>query len=442
MDDLLRLITLQDSNTRVVLLSTTVLGVAAGVVGVLAMLRRRSLLGDAMSHAALPGVCAAYLVLGERSFWGFMVGAVVAGLCAVGFVQAVRTFTRVKEDAAIAIAIGGFFGVGIVLSRVIQNQTGGGNKAGLDGFLFGQAASMVRQDAWAIGGVSAAALIATSVFYKELKAVCFDAGFAAGQGWPTKSIDFGLMALVCVCTVVGLPAVGVVLMVAMLVIPGAAARFWSDRLGVVMVIAGVIGGGAGLMGTVLSAVMGESGGGGGGRVARGWPTGPMIVLVAALVFVVSLVASPGRGVAAMWLRRARMRRKMGVQHVLRDAYESLEERGDFGREWDALALAGTARVDVGSLRRAERAGLLERRGERWALTPGGQREAAHLVRIHRLWETYLIEHADIAPDHVDRDADEIEHVLAPEVVRELEEKLRLAGRMPRSPHPIGEGGAA
>lgn len=133
---------------------------------------------------------------------------------------------------------------------------------------------------------------------------------------------------------------------------------------------------------------------------------------------------------------------MGVQHVLRDAYESLEERGDFGREWDALALAGTARVDVGSLRRAERAGLLERRGERWALTPGGQREAAHLVRIHRLWETYLIEHADIAPDHVDRDADEIEHVLAPEVVRELEEKLRLAGRMPRSPHPIGEGGAA
>ena len=440
--EFLRLLTLQDVNTRVVLVGATVLGIASGVIGSLAVLRRRSLVGDAVAHAALPGVCVAYMVVGERDFAAFMLGATVFGVLAAAFVALVRAHTRVKEDAAIALAIGGFFGLGIVLSRIIQNQPGG-NRAGLDSFIFGKAASMVRDDAAMILAVSGSVLIITGLLYKEFKLLCFDRDFAAGQGWPTFSLDLLLMALICVCTVVGLPAVGVVLMVALLVIPSVAARFWTDRLGVMVLLSGLFGGAAGLLGTVLSATVPAPS----GALSRGWPTGPLIVLVAAGVFLVSLLASPGRGLLADLVRRAALRRRIGVQNLLRDVYEALEPGNDLRAPWRAELVSRDGRARESALRWAGRDGLVVRTGDQWALSERGAREAVRVVRVHRLWELYLIEQADIAADHVDRDADQIEHVLSPEVIAQLESRLELAGRLPgtraatvavpSSPHPIG-----
>jgi manganese/zinc/iron transport system permease protein len=323
MHDFFRLITLQDGNTRVVLLGATVLGIAAAIVGCFAVLRKRSLVGDAVAHAALPGICLAYFIVGDRSFIAFLIGALLMGVLATAFVSLIRSTTRVKEDAAIAIAIGGFFGLGVALSRMIQNEPSG-NRAGLDGFIFGKAASMVRQDAQLILVAAAVVVGIVLLLYKEFKVLCFDTNFAAGQGWPTLLLDLVLMALVCVCTVVGLPAVGVVLVVALLVIPSVAARFWTDKLSTLIIIAGTIGGLSGMLGTALSAVVPAPA----GSLTRGWPTGPVIVLVAAGMFIISLLAAPKRGLIADFIRRRSLRRRIAIQNLLRDAYETLEAGGD------------------------------------------------------------------------------------------------------------------
>ncbi|MFN0010108.1 MAG: iron chelate uptake ABC transporter family permease subunit [Phycisphaerales bacterium] len=443
-DQLVRLLTLQDANTRVVLIGTMLLGIASAVIGSFAVLRRRSLVGDAVAHAALPGVCLAFMVVGDRNFAAFMVGALVLGIAAAAFIAFVKGATRIKEDAAIGLAIGGFFGVGIVLSRVIQNQPSG-NRAGLDSFIFGKAASMVAEDAWLIAGVAAVVLVAVAVLYKEFKVLCFDRDFAASQGWPAMALDLSLMLLVCICTVAGLPAVGVVLMVSLLVIPPAAARFWTHRLGTMVILAGVFGGLAGVLGTALSATIPAPASG----LSRGWPTGPLITLVAAAFFIVSLVAAPRRGILADVLRRAALRRRIADQNLLRNVYEMLEPGGNLSAPWTAASLArGRASLSRGSggpMRAALRSGLVLRHaaggGEGFVLSPAGQAAAARVVRVHRLWEMFLITQADIAVDHVDRDADQIEHVLSPETLAGLEAQLAASGRVPLgvpdSPHSTG-----
>ncbi|MCC6949809.1 MAG: metal ABC transporter permease [Phycisphaerales bacterium] len=430
MDQLIRLLTLQDANTRTVLLGTTLLGVASGVVGVFAVLRKRSLVADAVAHASLPGVCVAYLVIGDRSFAGFMLGAIAMGLLAGGFIAFVRAATRTKEDAAIGLAVGGFFGLGIALSRIIQS-TPGGTKAGLDGFIFGKAASMVSTDAMLIGVVAAVVLLGCGLMFKEFRMVCFDREFASGQGWPTLRIDLLLMGLVCVCTVAGLPAVGVVLMVSLIVIPAAAARFWTERLTPMVLIAGVIGGMCGLLGTALSATLPAPEGG----LSRGWPTGPVITLVGTAIFVFSLLLAPERGVVAVALRRWKLRRRIASQNLLRSVYEHLERGGDLGGAWTPEVLnSASARC----LPAAKRAGFVEPVGGGLVLTRAGRAAAARVVRAHRLWEMFLISGASLPTDHVDRDADEIEHHLSPELLAQLEARLAAEGRLPagvpRSPH--------
>lgn len=446
-DQLLRLLTLQDTNTRIVVAGAATLGVVAAIVGSFAVLRRRSLVGDAVAHAALPGICLAYFVVGGRSFGAFLLGALACGVLAVAFVSFVKTRTRIKEDAAIALAIGGFFGMGIALSRIIQNRPEG-NRAGLDSFIFGKAASMVGSDARLILLVALALLAIVLLLFKEFKLLCFDREFAATQGWPAATLDLLLMALICVCTVVGLPAVGVVLMVALLIIPASAARFWTDRLGVMVVIAAFIGGASGLLGTVLSATVPASS----GSLSRGWPTGPLIVLVASGLFAVSLLAAPRRGLIADLVRQWSLRRRVAMQNLLRDAYERLESAGDLGAAWRAGDLSRARAVSPGLLRRAARAGLIRPAPTGYALTAAGQAAAVQVVRAHRLWELFLIEQADIAADHVDRDADQIEHVLPANVIATLEQRLRERGRtpvpaglpIPASPHDTGSraGGGA
>lgn len=436
-DDLLRLLTLRDANTRVVLLGAGLLGLAAGVIGTFALLRRRALVGDAVAHASLPGVCIAFLIIGDRSFPALLAGALVIGALGAGLISIVRHATRIKEDAAIGIVIGGFFGLGVVLSRVIQDQPGG-NKAGLDSFIFGKAASMVRADALTITIVAVVILLCVAILYKELKLLCFDHDFAASQGWPAARLDLLIVALLCICTVAGLPAVGIVLIVALLVIPPAAARFWTDRLGVMVAIAGGIGLIAGVLGTALSATIPAPA----HALTRGWPTGPMIVLVATTGFIVSLVGAPRRGLAAAMIVHLRLRSRTALQHVLRSAYEHGERIKDFSKPWTRADLA---RASHHGLKLARRHGFISSNGDQSVLTTSGRAEAARVVRAHRLWELFLMEHAEVAADHVDRSADEIEHVLPDLLVEKLESRLAREGRLPAtipaSPHPLNGGGS-
>jgi manganese/zinc/iron transport system permease protein len=302
MAELLRLLSLQDSSTRVVMLSTAGLAIAAALVGSLAMLRRRALVGDAVAHASLPGICLAWMVAGERSLAVLLLGAFVLGLACMAIMVLVQRLTKARADATTAMAISGFFGLGIVLSRMIQNQPGG-NRAGLDGFLFGKAASVVTSDAWLVLTVAAIAVTIVLALRKEFGLLCFDRDYAVGIGRPVHGLDALLLVLIALVTVAGLPSVGVVLVVALLVIPPAAARCWSASLGPMLAVAAAFGAVSAIIGTGLSAALPPPG----GAVGGGWPTGPMIVLTAAALFVVSLLLAPERGLLAAAWRRPRRR---------------------------------------------------------------------------------------------------------------------------------------
>jgi manganese/zinc/iron transport system permease protein len=280
-------------NTLVVLVGVGLLGTAAGLVGTFATLRRRALVGDALAHAALPGLCVAFLVIGERWLPGLLLGALLSGLLGVGVIAFLRRFTRIKEDAAIGIVLSVFFGLGIVLSQMIQKQTTTGSKAGLDSYILGKTAGIVLADVQLIAGVSLLALLTLLLLYKEAKLLIFDPDFARVQGWPVVLIDFILMGLLAVVVVIGLPAVGVVLMAALLILPGSAARFWSERFGVVLTLAALFGLAMGVVGALLSAA------------AENLPTGPVIVLVGATIFLVSALFAPRRGLVARLIERRR-----------------------------------------------------------------------------------------------------------------------------------------
>jgi manganese/zinc/iron transport system permease protein len=238
-------------NTLVVLLGTGTLGLASGVVGAFAVLRRRSLVGDAVAHSALPGLAIAFMLSGERHFAFMLVGALVAGLIGGFLITWLQQNTRIKADAAIGIVLSVLFGLGIVLSRIVQDDPSG-RQAGLDSFLLGKTAGMISQDLLLISIVALNAIAIVALLYKEFKVISFDPHFASAEGLPVLFLDSLLMGLLVVITVIGLPAVGVVLMAALLIIPGVSARFWTDRLHRMIWLAGLFGLLTGAAGTYLS----------------------------------------------------------------------------------------------------------------------------------------------------------------------------------------------
>jgi manganese/zinc/iron transport system permease protein len=293
-----------DPNIRWILLATMLLGVSSGVLGSFAYLRKQSLMGDALSHAALPGVCIAFMLTGIKSLWFFMIGAGVAGAIATFGIGFITRHSRIKQDAALAIVLSAFFGLGIMLLTRIQ-QSGSGSQAGLDKFLFGQAAAMVQADVYTMTALALMLIAVCALFFKHFKLISFDAGFARMIGYPTGALEQLLMLLLVVAVVVGIQAVGVVLMAAMLITPAVAARYWTDRLGVMVVLAGLFGAASGVLGTLVS------------TVANQLPTGPLAVLAATAIFVVSVLFAPRRGLVAKRLQQARVKRDVRREQASR-----------------------------------------------------------------------------------------------------------------------------
>ncbi|MHC5005005.1 MAG: metal ABC transporter permease [Planctomycetota bacterium] len=244
-------------NTRLVVLSTTALGVAAGLVGTFLLLRKRALMGDALSHATLPGIAVAFMAMvafgGSGKFLpGLLLGAAASGLLGVACVLLITHQTRLKDDAALGIVLSVLFGLGVVLLGFVQDMPEG-SAAGLQSFIYGKTASVVQRDLWLILGAAVLVLAACVVLYKEFGLLCFDEAYAGAQGWPVVLLDLLLMVLVTVVTVIGLQAVGLILVIALLVTPAAAARFWTERLGHMPLAAALTGGASGWLGAARSA---------------------------------------------------------------------------------------------------------------------------------------------------------------------------------------------
>ncbi len=293
MPELLRFLSLQDYNTRVVLTGASFFGAAAGLVGTFLLLRKRSLLGDTLGHSTLPGVAGAFLVAYALGFTGkslpwLLAGATLSGITGMAAVLLIRRHSRIKDDAALAIVLSVFFGFGVTLITAVQ-QLPGGNAAGLEHFIYGKTASMTAADAWFILAISLIVAGFCTVLFKEFSLLCFDEGFAAASGWPVRLLDNLLMGLVVVITVVGLQAVGLLLLVALLVIPPAAARFWSDRLGIMAIASSAIG--------LLSAFGGVAA----SAIFPRLPTGAVIVLCGTTCFAISLLFGSARGLLCVFL---------------------------------------------------------------------------------------------------------------------------------------------
>lgn len=400
-------------NTTLVTLGTTMLGVAGGFAGSLALLRKRSLFADALGHATLPGVCVAFLVapllgMPGRSLPILLAGAAIAALVATGIVQLILRATRLHEDAAIGVTLSVLFGLGIVLLSVIQTLPSG-DQGGLKSFLFGQTAAMSRGDATLLGCIAVVAAATAWLLLKEFAIVAFDEGYARSIGLRTGLIDLLQLLLVVAVTVAGLQAVGLVLVIAVLVVPAVAARLWTDRVRVFVPLAAVVGGASGWIGAALSSA------------APRQPAGALIVLSSSAIFLVSLVAAP-RGLVPAAVRRTRLAARIAVDHLLKALLDGPREaRGLAARCGLGATTAGIL------LRTLAWRGLARRDGATWSLTDAGARRGAAIARNHALWTAYLVRDASIAPDHVDPSAEAIEHVLDPALVAELERALAGAG---------------
>ena len=427
-----------------VVLGVGVLGASCGLVGSFTLLRKRALLSDALAHASLPGIAIAYLVAVAMGAEGkslpvLLGGAVLSGSLGVAIILAIQNTTRIKQDTALGIVLSVFFGIGVALLGICQ-QLKTGNAAGLESFIYGKTASMSSNDLWLIGMVSLFVIVVCALFFKELKQLCFDEPFARSRGVPTLLIDGILMFQVVVVTMVGLQAVGLVLIVAMLVIPAASARFWTDAMGKLAIVSTAFGMFGGMFGAGLSDLFPRL------------PSGAMVVLVGSFLFGLSFVFGSGRGLIVRLAQRFSSNRKIQRQHLLRGAFELIEK----GQEGASLISQSVSLKDliqtrswtrqqvVRGLKRLEREDLVRARGEAVKLTQAGVAEAARLTRQHRLWELYLIHHADVVASRVDRDADAIEHVLEPELVDELERLLDQAPTrisIPPNPHAAIEAGS-
>ena len=268
---------------------TAGLGLVAGAVGSFAVLRRQSLQGDAISHAALPGVAAAFL-LGGRTPLALVVGGACAGWLAMLLVSLVTRRTRVPFDSALAGALAVFFGLGLVLFTYIQRNVTGAALTPLERYLYGQAANIRRPDLWVIGGFGLLAGVVVVAFWKQFKAVSFDPAFAASLGMPVRTLELLLTTLTVIAVVIGLKAVGVVLMTALLIAPAVAARQWTNRLGRMVALAGLFGATAGVGGTVGSHLASYQ-----FPKAGAVPLGPAIVLSAIALVLLSLAFGTARG---------------------------------------------------------------------------------------------------------------------------------------------------
>ena len=424
-----------DFTLLVVLAGSALLGAVAALIGTFAVLRREALLGDVLAHASLPGICLAYLAIGDKSLPGLLAGALVMSLVAAAFHRLIVWVTPLKEDAALGISLSVFYGAGVVLLTKIQGL-GFGTQAGLKTFLFGSAATMLPSDVQFMALLAVLVAAGLGLLYKELKLATFDPEFARTVGFPVKLLDLVLVVLLATVIVAGLRIAGVVLMVAATIIAPAAARQWTNRLAALLVSATLIGAVCGAVGALASATI-------------PWlKTGPTIVLAGTSVFVLSVLLAPRRGIVARWLREHRARLRIEEEHLLRDMYLVCEERHDFSASVGFVDLLGMRGIAPGQLRRIAqrllRNGYLRERPEGLQLTEAGIQAARRIVARHRLWETFLSTQLNLPDDHLHRDAEDMEHVIDERLARELERQLGYPRKDPHGreiPRPQGESDA-
>ncbi|MBN2647065.1 MAG: metal ABC transporter permease [Thiotrichales bacterium] len=413
-----------DINATWVLLGSLLLGMSASVIGAFAFLRKRSLLGDALAHAALPGVMMAFLLSGSRDAEMLFIGALASSLLGFWLIDWLPKNTKIKPDAALAITLSFFFALGLMLLSYIQTSELP-NKSGLDKLLFGQAAAITAEDIQLLIYVTSAVLLIVVLFFEKFRLIAFNRTYAKTLGIPVKFYELLLALMIVLSVVVGLQLVGVVLMAAILLTPVAAARFWSHQLSSLLILAALFGALSALLGAQIS------------YIAPAMPTGPWIVVSLSLLFFISFLFAPKQGLLKRYWDYRQLKTRVLEENILRTLYKLLE-REHFKRNHFTLAEITALRALPlnplqKTLQKLVKRHYLVKHQLAYGLSEEGLLKAIKLTRRHRLWESYLSQHADLNSEQVHQQAERIEHILNQEqeqqIVAELMEQLH-----PQDPH--------
>ncbi|TLP82348.1 metal ABC transporter permease [Maribacter sp. ACAM166] len=351
-----------DYTLRTITLGTAILGAICGMLGSFAVLRKQSLLGDAISHAALPGIALAFIITGVKDANIILIGALISGLIGTFWIKSIVKRTRLKNDTALGLILSLFFGFGMLLLTFIQKMPNA-NQAGLDKYLFGQAATLVEEDVWVMATVTGISLIVLLLFWKELKLLLFDADYTKTLGFNTRFLDILITTFIVLAIVLGLQTVGVVLMSAMLLAPAAAARQWTNNLGIMIFLASIFGAFSGVFGTAISASQ------------NNLSTGPVIVLVAATFVLISFIFSPGRGLLFRKIRFRKNRRELHLKKTLTFMHHIVKEHENISRPHAIRILNNFQGFTRKTLNKLEDKKFVRIEGNQWAMTQEGYDEA-------------------------------------------------------------------
>lgn len=398
----------------------------AGLVGTVVFLRKQSLVGEALSHASYPGIIVGVILAGLLSISTSdslfivltLIGAFLSGLLGLWVMHFMERRLNVPSDAALCFVLASFFSVGITLASEIQFSFTTLYKQSQT-YLYGQAATMTDMHIVIYSLLACLVLASLFSFYKEFQVITFDRQFAKTIGIHTHAIDSLLFILVVLGVIIGIRSVGVVLMSAMLIMPPAAARQFTNRFSVLLALSGLFGLLSGFLGNYLSVTLTD-------YLAHYYPnerlalpTGPMIVLVASVICFFALFFAPERGLLLRLMRIAHFRYKCIGENVLKAMWRLGPEKS---HTWNQLSkYQSSSKLYLSFiLWRLKENGWLKKAGSHaYQLTPDGEARAAKIVRLHRLWEVYLVDYLGVKAERVHRNAEEMEHIITPELEKEL-----------------------
>jgi manganese/zinc/iron transport system permease protein len=423
MNKIFEFFSFQDANVVYVVIGSVLLASASAIVGCFTFLKKKSLAGDAIAHAVLPGICLAFMLVGNKNPLALIVGAFVTGWLSLVCIDLITTKTKLKEDTAIGLVLSVFFGFGILLLTSIQHS-GNAEQSGLESFIFGKAAALIGDDIVIFASLAFVLVLTVLFAFKELTLIAFDVAFAKVIGFPVRGLELLLTTLTVMAVVVGIQAVGVVLMAAMLITPAAAARFWTDKLGLMVFLAAILGAISAIGGALVS------------YLYSNMPTGPWIVLILSLLAVFSFLFAPQKGIVARYFKQKRHKDRFLQENILKTLYHLGESDKTFYQSHTVAEMQEKRFFDPKALQNAlkklKQQGYMLYENQQWKLSTEGFERGRRITKLHRLWEVYLTQYLHIAPDHVHDDAETMEHIITPELEQTLEKWLKYPKNDPHN----------
>ncbi len=413
-NDLIYFFSFQDANINNVLLGTIILGFTCGIVGVLVVLSKKALIVDAVSHSVLPGICIGFMFTGVKNPIYLIAGGMFAGGVAVYLVDWISRTSRIKKDASIAITLSVLFSIGVILLNIIQHS-GNSNQSGLTDFLFGKAATIIQSDLNVFGVISAIVLLTLTLFHQHFKISLFDIGFAKTIGLSEKLIQGLISGLIIICTAVGIQTVGIILMSALIITPASSALFWTNSFKKGILLSGIFASLSSVFGVFISFLSSDM------------PTGPWIIVILSSIALFSAFFSK-KGIITKKIKAYKNKRKMISDNLIKAIYEKGEKENNIEKGRTFNEILNTHSVSVSDLYKGikilKNKKQITNSGELWKLTNKGIDTAKRIIRAHNLWELYMENFMQIQPDHVHDSAESIEHILTPELEKELLKQMK------------------